>query len=383
MSSPTPVSFGVTSRVSVGGLLDRVSGVVRKTPTLIIELAAVERAYRSFVASFPHSAIFYALKANPDPIVAGRLADMGSGFEIASSAELEMLRELKVDASRIISSNTIKKAGFVVEAYEYGIRHFGFDSMAELQKLRRYAPGSYVSARLAVPNEGSDWPLDKKFGASPQEVVDLMTSAASYGLEPTGITFHVGSQCRDPQSWAVALDIVSDVLKALAKQGIPLRIINIGGGMPIAYANDEVPRADVVAAAVHERTSEFADGVEVWLEPGRAFVGEAGTLVSEVIGLAEREGRRWVYLDVGIFHGLAEAIGGISYTFEAGPGELKPCVIAGPSCDSFDVITKDGLLPELEVGDLVAVRAAGAYSTVYASTFNGFPLPETIVVETL
>ena len=173
-----------------------------------------------------------------------------------------------------------------------------------------------------------------------------MRHAARRGLVPAGVTFHVGSQCRRPESWAAALDIVRGVLDELARDGIEPRVVNVGGGMPVASASGPAPAADDVAAMVKQNAARLPWPVEVWLEPGRALVGEAGTLVTEVIGVAEREGRRWVYLDTGIFHGLAEAMGGIAYLFEtAGDAAPSPCTIAGPSCDSVDVITTEGLLP--------------------------------------
>ena len=383
MSVPTALTLGVTA-APPSDLLARLERHVASTPALVIELAKVESAYRGFADAFPGSPIFYALKANPDVQVANRLAGLGCGFEIASSAELALLAELGIEPSRIISSNTIKAPTFVAEAHEYGVRHFGFDSIAEIDKLARLAPGCEVSARLTVPNDGSDWPLDKKFGASPAEIVDLMVRAGYRDLTPSGISFHVGSQCREPRSWSAALDIVIGVLADLEREGIAPRVINIGGGMPVPYGEDPVPGAAAVAAAVRDRLDDLTSRqIEIWLEPGRALVGAAGTLVTEVIGVAEREGRRWVYLDTGIFHGLAEAMGGIEYRFEAGREERMPCTIAGPSCDSVDVITTGGLLPWVAAGDRIAIPSAGAYTTAYASAFNGFPGPHTVVVEAL
>ena len=382
LSAAIPLTLDATA--ASRGLLDRAARYVDSTPALVIELAAVERAYRSFTEAFTGSPVFYALKANPDPRVARRLASLGCGFEIASATELGLLAEIGVEPERVISSNPIKAPAFVAAAHEYGVRHFGFDSDVEIDKLARYAPGCEVSVRLVVPNEGSDWPLDKKFGAAPAEAAGLMRRAARRGLIPAGVTFHVGSQCRRPESWAAALDIAGGVLAELARDGIEPRVVNVGGGMPVAYASGPAPSANDVASVVKASAARLPWPVEIWLEPGRGLVGEAGTLVTEVIGVAEREGRRWVYLDVGIFHGLAEAMGGIAYRFETDAGGApSPCTIAGPSCDSVDVITTDGLLPEITVGDRVVIPCAGAYTTAYASAFNGFPGPETIVVEAL
>ena len=304
--------------------------------------------------------MFYALKANPDPRVARRLASLGCGFEIASATELGLLAEIGVEPERVISSNPIKAPAFVAAAHEYGVRHFGFDSDVEIDKLARCAPGCEVSVRLVVPNEGSDWPLDKKFGAAPAEAAGLMRRAALRGLIPAGVTFHVGSQCRRPESWAAALDIAGGVLAELARDGIEPRVVNVGGGMPVAYASGPAPSANDVASVVKASAARLPWPVEIWLEPGRGLVGEAGTLVTEVIGVAEREGRRWVYLDVGVFHGLAEAMGGIAYRFETNPGGAPAaCTIAGPSCDSVDVITTDGLLPEVTVGDRIVIPCGG------------------------
>lgn len=363
--------------------LERVLSLCPTTPTLLIDPAVVEADFREFRDAFAGTRIFYAIKANPHPEILKRLFTLGCGFEVSSAGELRTLQALGVPGERIISSNPVKIAEFVREAAAHGVDHFAFDSLGEVEKLARHAPGAAVSVRLTVPNEGSDWPLDKKYGVEEVEAVELLAAARESGLRPAGITFHVGSQNRNASGWRVALEKTKAVWDAAEGRGLPLTLLNVGGGMPVEYSIPNVPDARAVAQAIFAtRDRLFPLGVETWLEPGRALVGRAGVMVTSVIGVAERDGERWVYLDAGIFHGLAEAMGGIAYrAVTQAQGPVSPCTLAGPSCDSVDTITKDFPLPPVRVGDRVALLACGAYTTAYSSVFNGFAGPVTVVAE--
>ncbi|MCH8194860.1 MAG: type III PLP-dependent enzyme [Chloroflexi bacterium] len=353
------------------------------TPTLLVDLAVVEQDFLTFRASFPDSPIFYAIKANPHPDVLTRLSTLGAGFEVSSVGELRLLLGLGIEGGRIISSNPVKTPAFLREAHAAGVRYFAYDSVAEVDKLAELAPGSQGLVRLEVSNEHSEWPLDKKFGVDSNHALELLAYARDRGVDPVGVIFHVGSQCRSVDGWRAALEKTSRMWDEGRQRGAPLEILNVGGGMPVVYTDDRVPSIAAVARAIRAECAKlFPSDSKVWLEPGRAIVGRAGTLVCSVIGLAQRGGARWVYLDVGVFHGLAEATGGIRYRFLSdAPGPESPCTIAGPSCDSVDVISTDALLPDVRVGDRLAIASCGAYTTVYASGFNGFPGPETQIIE--
>ena len=353
---------------------------LRSTPLLVIDLDVLEQDFGEFLAGFPGSRIFYAVKANPHPGIIRALAAMGCEFEVSSLGELKLLQSIGVPGARTITSNTVKAEAFVSEAWDYGVTHFGFDSEPEARKLARLAPGAEVSVRIAVPNAASDWPLDRKFGAGVDEAPGLVAYAKELGLTTAGLTFHVGSQCREVESWPEAMAIARDVWDRCRASGIALNTINAGGGIPVAYDHSDVPAIREVAETVREAHRELFPEAALWVEPGRAVVGRAGSMLCSVIGDTTRNGSRWVYLDAGVFHGLAEAMGGIRYSFLTDRnGERSTCTVAGPSCDSMDVVAEEAVLPRLSEGDIVAIPACGAYTTAYASEFNGFPGPQTVL----
>jgi ornithine decarboxylase len=257
-----------------------------------------------------------------------------------------------------------------------GVKDFAFDSIGELQKLAAYAPGSQVYCRIVVDNSGSDWPLTRKFGVEPQEAVPLLERAAELGLTSSGLTFHVGSQCLNPENWRAAMQTCAELWRVAAGRGIRLRVLNIGGGLPVQHLKP-IPQLQDIGRLIESTVTQlFPPDVRVVIEPGRALVGDAGILVSSVIGVADRGGERWLHLDTGVFNGLMETIEGFSYEWRAdSSGPNRPYTVAGPSCDSVDVMASDVELPELAPGDRVYVMNAGAYTLSYASHFNGFPPP--------
>lgn len=354
---------------------------VKETPFLIIDRQAIQQRLEEFQKAIGYAKVFYALKANPHKRITAFLQQRGVGFEISSEQELRSLLRHRVPPQRIISSNPVKSNTFIKGAYSAGVRLFAFDSYSEIEKLSEFAPNSKVYARISVSNEGSQWPLAKKFGVDIEDAVDLLARASEMHLEPYGITFHVGSQCTDPVTWVKAIEKSRIVWELAKNRGIELQMLNIGGGFPIRYT-ESVPSISRLAHIVRDAIeNSFPKGVEIFVEPGRALVGEAGILVTTVIGKAVRNGQRWLYLDAGVFHGLMESIGGIRYpigTVKNGPA--SEWVLAGPSCDSFDVISADVELSEPEIGDQVYIMSAGAYTTSYASRFNGFPIPRTYFV---
>jgi len=351
------------------------------TPVLVMDTRALRERAAAFMAYAPKLATFYAIKANDDPQVLRILAEVGVGFEVASVPELDAVLTHGVLTDRIITSNPIKPPAFIEAAHEVGMRRFVADSATEVEKLARYAPGCDVVFRLVVDNSGSEWPLDEKFAATAVEIMELTLLAAGAGLKPTGLTFHVGSQTTDPNAWTNALREARAVWDAAAANGFAFDTLNVGGGFPAAHdAVDPDPctALDSIVAA----TAGYPAGTKLEVEPGRSMVADAGVLVTQVIGKATRSGTNWLYLDVGVFNGLMESVGGINYGFTS-LGTGGPHVrwtVAGPSCDSMDVVAKDVALPEVAVGDRVAIHPAGAYTTVYASAFNGLTQPPVVCV---
>ena len=354
------------------------------TPFLLIDREKVREKTSLIGRHIKNSKVFYAVKANPDIEILRFLNGLKLRFEIASEGELEILSTMGVEPSRIISSNPVKSLKFLKAAASYGLNRFSFDSTEEVEKLASMVPGCNVYVRLSVPNEGSEWPLSKKFGVELEDAASLLLHAEAKGLTPAGITFHVGSQCTNIYNWNIALDKAKLLWDLAAEKDINLRLLNIGGGYPIKYTKNVVDIETIeknVNNLIYER---FPGDVEVHIEPGRAVVGDAGIFVTTVIGKARRGDDDWVYIDVGVFNGLMESVGGIKYSYivesreEARAG--KRWTIAGPSCDSFDVIDKNVSLPEPQVGSLMLILSSGAYTVSYASEFNGFSIPKTVLL---
>ncbi len=350
-------------------------------PFLLVDKEVAQEKVSLIGKGIRNSKVFYAVKANPDKEVIAFLNGFGVGFEIASEGELQILASLGVEPERIITSNPIKTLKFLEQAVSYGVTYYAYDSPAEIEKLARYAAGSHVYVRLTVPNEGSEWPLSKKFGVEIDEASELLELAARRGLDPLGVTFHVGSQCNNVYNWNAAIDKAKELWEVAAQKGIALKMLNLGGGYPIRYTRNVVDIGTIEKKVGKVLAQRFPDDVEIFLEPGRAVIGDAGVFVATVVGKARRGDENWLYIDVGVFNGLMESVGGIKYRYIVGSrSEMKRWTIAGPSCDSFDVIDRDVELPEPEVGNRILIPSTGAYTISYASEFNGFSIPKTILI---
>ena len=355
-------------------------------PYLALDLDAVERAYLGLRSALPEVALHYAVKCNPEPVLLGHLHALGAGFEVASLAELELLVALGVDARRVLFSNPVKPSAHVAGAWQLGLHRFAVDSGCELEKLAAHAPGARVYVRLEAPDATSRVPLAGKFGVDAATAVSLLVEAWRLGLVPHGLAFHVGSQSLDPSAYARGIALAGDVMRAARVQGLRLALLDIGGGFPARYT-EPVPPLEAFGRAIAEALIELPYPVRVVAEPGRAVVAEAGVLATTVIGVADRNGRRWVHLDVGAFNGMMEALETRRQLIfplacsSRGARRLVPCAVTGPTCDSEDTLFFDVLLPDdLRPDDRLYIGSAGAYTTAYASRFNGFEIPSTQLV---
>ncbi len=353
------------------------------TPCLVLDLDVVEENYNALSRALPEARIYYAVKANPAPYILSLLARLGSSFDCASIQEIDMVLAAGANAADISYGNTIKKQADIARAYQRGVRMFAFDSIAELDKIAVAAPGSRVFCRILTSGEGAEWPLSLKFGCAPAMAKELLLQAAKKGVVPFGVSFHVGSQQRDPNQWDAALATTAQLFRDLEAEGVELKMVNLGGGFPTRYRND-TPATEAYGRAIFKALrAHFGNRIpETIVEPGRGMVGNAGVIESEVVLISRKGGeddRRWVYLDIGKFGGLAETMDeAIQYKIECDrSGPTKRVILAGPSCDSADVLYEkaDYRLPEdLQIGDRLRIDATGAYTTTYASIgFNGFP----------
>jgi len=355
-----------------------------ETPCLVVDLDLIAEAYELLSRYLSVASIYYAVKANPAPEIVAMLARKGSNFDVASPAEIALCLGNGATAERLSFGNTIKKEKDIAFAYQAGVRLFAFDSAGELEKLARQAPGARVFCRILVSCEGADWPLSRKFGCTPEMAVGLLAEARRLGLDPYGVSFHVGSQQTDLGQWDRAIGAVARMFTLLAATDINLRMVNIGGGFPARYQGEVASIERYAQAVTDALTHHFGNRLpEIIVEPGRSLVGDAGLIQSEVILISDKgdgEGKRWVYLDVGKFNGLAETMGEcIRYRIQAPgrSGPAGPVIIAGPTCDSADILyerTEYRLPLDLAVGDKVEILSTGAYTASYASVgFNGFP----------
>jgi ornithine decarboxylase len=351
-------------------------------PFLIVDTAIVRTKARRFRAAMPRVRPHYAVKANPDRRVLKVLAQEGVGFEIASTAELDLLLALGVSAAEVFFSNPVKSRDAVAYAAAKGVEWFVVDSADELRKVHEVKPSAKLYLRIAAPNIGSDWPLSGKFGAGASEARDIVALAAKLGADLAGVTFHVGSQCRNPENWRVALEKARALFDVMTKAGLKPRLLNIGGGFPVRHVKP-IPSVEVIGNVVNEGLKAFPEDVQVIAEPGRYLVSDAGYFVCRVLGTATRSGKRWMHWDAGMFGGVIETTEGLKYRIRSDrSGPDIPWTVGGPTCDSVDIILRDEPLPsDLHEGDFVYIRNAGAYTTAYASQFNGFPLPEVRVFE--
>ncbi|HYN39536.1 MAG TPA: type III PLP-dependent enzyme [Rhodospirillales bacterium] len=352
------------------------------TPCLVVDLDVVAANYRKLRQAMPDAAIYYAVKANPAREILDLLVSLGSSFDTASLNEIDMVLAAGADASRISFGNTIKKRADIAAAYARGVRLFAFDSRAELEKIAAAAPGSRVFCRILTSGEGAEWPLSRKFGCAPEMARELLRDASPLGVVPWGISFHVGSQQRDPQQWDAAVGEAARLFQALEEDGIELGMLNIGGGFPARYRRD-IPTLCRYGASIRRSIARhFGNRIpDVIVEPGRQMVGNAGIIQTEVVLIAKKsanENRRWVFLDIGKFGGLAETEGeAIQYPIKSPRrGRAERVILAGPTCDSADVLYEkaDYRLPvDLSIGDRLQIRSTGAYTSTYASVaFNGF-----------
>ena len=361
---------------------------VPATPCLVLDVDRVEQNYRALLSALPLARVYYAVKANPAAPILQRLVGLGSSFDAASFEEIEFCLAAGAQPAAISYGNTIKKVSAIRRAHEAGVDMFAFDSMEELEKLAEHAPGARVYCRLLVQNDGAEWPLSRKFGTTVETARELMVRAGELGLDPYGLSFHVGSQQTTTGSYETAIGRVAMLFTDLATAGVNLRMVNLGGGYPVRY-RDEIPGIDRFADAImHAMTEHFGNDLpEILVEPGRFLVGDAGVVSAEVVLVchkAKGDPVRWVYLDIGRFGGLAETEGeSIKYRFKTDHDgtEAGPVAIAGPTCDGADILYERAnyRLPlALRCGDRVQIESTGAYVTTYASQrFNGFaPLAE-------
>jgi ornithine decarboxylase len=353
------------------------------TPIVVIDHDAIRKNYASFRRRLPKVQAYYAVKANPAPEIVRTLYKAGASFDVASLPEFllvyENIRHLPAKErqdfiwDKIIYANPIKPRETLKELDQYKPL-LTYDNIDELRKIKRYAPHAGLVLRLRVPNTGSMVELSSKFGCDSGEAVDLILEAFRIGLVVEGLSFHVGSQCTNFENFVQALNLSAAVMQEAASRGHEIRILDIGGGFPVAYDVHVKPLAELASTVNAEIKRLFARDIEILAEPGRFLVATAATAVARVIGRAVRDGKPCYYIDDSVYHTFSGIIfDHCQYhlkSFRRGEGEV--CTVFGQTCDGMDTISQSEVLPKLEIGDLLYSEDIGAYSNASATWFNGF-----------
>lgn len=390
MSQPVvnsvPASFSDTSRALIDeDIRQQVSfssaeAAGYSEPLLVMSEQRLRNNVRRFMQAMPRVRPHYAVKANSNPAILEIFRQEGTCFEIASSAELDALLALGVPAEEVFYSNPIKSPTAVKYAAAKGVRWYSVDSTEELEKIAAIAPQAKLYIRIEVSNEGSSWPLAGKFGASRTGIAAIIATALQYQLNLCGVTFHVGSQCTNINNWLEGIRSAKTIFEQMIAKGFTPELLNLGGGYPVQLTPAD-PTIEDIAAAINDELESLPESIQVMAEPGRYFVGSAGCLVSQVVGVATRDQSRWLYLDTGFYGGLMELEQGFALTLvsqRTGAAELWS--LAGPTCDSIDVLGKHYLPATMQAEDLVFLPNMGAYSASCACDFNGFPVPKMLLV---
>ncbi|MBI5771486.1 MAG: type III PLP-dependent enzyme [Verrucomicrobia bacterium] len=362
------------------------------TPLFIIDHDALRKAYREFRKHLPRIQVYYAVKANPDPMIVRTLFEEGASFDVASMPEFMIVYENIKDLpakqrqdwiwDKIIYANPTKPTDTLEELNQYKPL-VTFDNREEIHKIRKHAPNAGLALRLKVPNTGAMVELSSKFGASPGEAVDFILEADRVGLTVEGISFHVGSQTTNFDNYVQALNLTANIFKEAQDRGYTkMNLLDIGGGFPAPYDSSVRPFRELAKVINTEIERLFPKDIQVLAEPGRFLAAVCGTSVASVIGKAVRDGKTCYYINDGVYHTYSGVIfDHCKYpvkAFKKGPTSI--CSVFGPTCDALDVVSMAENLPDLERGDLVYSVNIGAYSHASATYFNGFP-PAKVVHE--
>jgi ornithine decarboxylase len=351
------------------------------TPFLVLAPSRIQQNIRTLRRCLPGVELYYAMKSNPDPELLALLNGLVDGIDVASYPEVLLAAAAGFTPERLFHSHPIKKESDIGTCARHGVQWFTFDNPDEIPKLRGHAPDARVLLRLAIKNDSCVVDLGAKYGARPEEALALILEARAAGVNVCGIAFHVGSQSSDPAIYLTALKVVRQLFDDAAAAGVRLDTLDIGGGFPIVYRSEMIKLEDFCRVVSRGLSQLFPAGVRILAEPGRCISGDAMTLVVRVIGRSIRNGVPWYFIDDGLYGAFSGKLFD-HCDYELVPQRVGPvhdCVVAGPTCDSIDIVSRDQPLPNLEVGDLLLVPSMGAYTKASATSFNGFQPPVTVV----
>ncbi|ELD1797244.1 type III PLP-dependent enzyme [Vibrio fluvialis] len=351
-------------------------------PLLMLDCDIIRQQYRALSAALPNVTLHFALKPLPHPVVVRTLLQEGANFDLATTGEVELVAQEGVPAERTIHTHPIKRDADIRDALAYGCNVFVVDNLNELAKFKAYRDDVELLVRLSFRNSEAFADLSKKFGCSAEQALTIIEMAKEWNIRIKGLSFHVGSQTTNPQKYVEAIHTCKEVMEQVVERGLPaLSTLDIGGGFPVNYTKQVMP-IDQFCVPINEALAELPETVQVIAEPGRFIVAQSMMSVASVMGQAERDGQTWYYLDDGVygsFSGLIFDDAQYPLVTLKQEGEYAPSVLAGPTCDSIDVIAENILLPKLDNGDLIIGRMMGAYTSATATDFNFFKRAQTVV----
>ncbi|EOB2571000.1 type III PLP-dependent enzyme [Vibrio fluvialis] len=351
-------------------------------PLLMLDCDIIRQQYRALSAALPNVTLHFALKPLPHPVVVRTLLQEGASFDLATTGEVELVAQEGVPAERTIHTHPIKRDADIRDALAYGCNVFVVDNLNELAKFKAYRDNVELLVRLSFRNSEAFADLSKKFGCSAEQALTIIEMAKEWNIRIKGLSFHVGSQTTNPQKYVEAIHTCKEVMEQVVERGLPaLSTLDIGGGFPVNYTKQVMP-IDQFCVPINEALAELPETVQVIAEPGRFIVAQSMMSVASVMGQAERDGQTWYYLDDGVygsFSGLIFDDAQYPLVTLKQEGEYAPSVLAGPTCDSIDVIAENILLPKLDNGDLIIGRMMGAYTSATATDFNFFKRAQTVV----
>lgn len=354
------------------------------SPLLIINQNTLRKNYQALSQSLPSVSLYYAIKANPAQGVINTLADLGCNFDIATSGEIQLLKAANVEPRRCIHTHPIKRDQDIRDALRFGCTTFVVDNLREIEKFAAYRARVGLLLRVSFPNPASPVDLSKKFGCTPSQVTPLAEKASELGLHIKGLSFHAGSQCLSPHNHLLAIESCVEILSQYNQtHERALSILDIGGGFPVAYEQG-TPNIEDFCRPLRNALKKLPEHISVYAEPGRYLVAEAGTSVATVIGTAQRADGPWYYLDTGVY----DLYSGRLYDHATYPltvfsdsKERQTTTLAGPTCDSIDVVAEHINLPPLAIGDIVVGEFMGAYTNASATDFNLFPRAQVVCLD--
>jgi ornithine decarboxylase len=354
------------------------------SPLMVVDCDVVRRQYRRLAAALPGVDLHYALKPLPERAVVETLAGEGACFDLATTGEVELVREAGIQPARCIHTHPIKRDEDIRAALGFGVTTFVADNPDEVRKFAPYATRAELLLRVSFRSPAAVVDLSRKFGCDPEAAPALIDLAGELGIRVAGLSFHVGSQSRTPDTKLHAIGACAAIIRERQGRGICApATLDIGGGFPIDYLKPAMP-IEEFCAPIRDGLAVLPSGTRAIAEPGRYICGPAGTVLATVMGRAFRDGRWWYYLDDGLYGSFSgQLFDHARYPvapLQPAAGPLQPSVLAGPTCDSIDVIAEDIELPQLQAGDIVVGRQMGAYTLASATDFNFFPRARTVIV---